>query len=154
MVQKSYKEEEDAGSGSDSKRKIRQGMPVYKEIAGVAPSGMGKVVRCSTFTELRDVVPNLVGYTEKVHVVKDMGNLLGPAYRSFEEESTKNLGKLLSEGDKSGLSPWFYAMLYYPNMPWLGWTCRTKYGTVLGTAPALPKDMVFPLERALIDYVQ
>lgn len=154
MVQKSYKEEEEAGSGSDSKRKIRQGMPVYKEIAGVAPSGMGKVVRCSTFTELRDVVPNLVGYTEKVHVVKDMGDLLGPAYRAFEEESTKNLGKLLSEGDKSGLSPWFYAMLYYPNMPWLGWTCRTKYGTVLGTAPALPKDVVFPLERALIDYVQ
>ncbi|GCE32017.1 hypothetical protein KDA_75010 [Dictyobacter alpinus] len=153
MVQKSYKEEDEAGSGSDSKRKIRQGMPVYKEIAGVAPSCMGKVARCSTFTELRDVVPGLVKYREEVRVVP-MGPVLGPEYSEFEREATRNLGKMLSSGDKSGLSPWFYAMLYYPNMPWLGWECRTKHGLVFGKASALPKDMIFPLERSLIDYVQ
>jgi hypothetical protein len=153
MVQKSRKEEEEAGTGSDSKRKIKPGMPVLKEIAGVSPACMGRVATSSTFTELRDVVPGLVKYREVVRVVK-MGNPLGPEYAAFEEESTTNLGKMLSTGDKSGLSPWFYALLYYPNMPWLGWECRTKQGLLFGKAPALPEDMVYPLERMLIDYVK
>ncbi len=153
MVQKSRYETPPTGTGSDSKRKLKPGMPVYKEIAGFDPAGMGKVARCSTFTELKEVVPNLVGYHEYVHIVK-MGPLLGPAYSQFEAESTAALGQMLSAGDNSGLSPWFYAMLYYPNMPWLGWQCRTKYGVVFGEAPALPEDMVYPLERDLIDYVQ
>lgn len=152
LTQKSYKEEE-AGTGSDSKRKIRQGMPVYREIAGVSPACMGRVVRCATFTELRDVVPGLVKYREVVEAVP-MGKPLGPAYTAFEAEATKNLGKMLASGDKSGLSAWFYGMLYYPNMPWLGWECRTKHGLLFGQAPKLDKDIVFPLERSLIDYVQ
>jgi hypothetical protein len=153
MVQKSKYEEPPTGTGSDSKRKISPGMPVYKEIAGFGPAGMGLVAMRSTLTELKDVVPNLVGYNEVVHFV-DMGKELGEAYGSFEQESTLALGKLLSEGDNSGLSPWYNALLIYPDMPWLGWKCKTKKGFVLGEAPALPEDVVYPIERALIDYVQ
>ena len=153
MVQKSKYEEPPTGSGSDSKRKISPGMPVYREIAGFDPTGMGLVAQRSTLTELKDVVPNLVGYKEEIRFV-EMGEPLGEAYSSFEAEATAELGKLLSGGDNSGLSPWYNALLIYPDMPWLGWTCKTKYGSLLGTAPALPQDTVYPLERALIDYVQ
>ncbi len=153
MVQKSKYEEPPTGSGSDSKRKISPGMPVYREIAGFDPTGMGLVAQRSTLTELKDVVPNLVGYTEEIRFV-EMGELLGPAYSAFEAAATEALGRLLSQGDNSGLSPWYNALLIYPDMPWLGWTCKTRRGTLLGTAPALPENVVYPLERALIDYVQ
>jgi hypothetical protein len=43
----------------------------------------------------------------------------------------------------------------YPNLPYLGWTCIIKKtGEVFATAPALPEEMVYPKERAIIDYVQ
>jgi hypothetical protein len=153
MVQKSKYEEPIRGTGSDSKRKISPGMPVYREIAGFDPTGMGLVAQRSTFTELRDVVPNLVGYSEEIQFV-DMGKELGHAYRSFEQTATLELGQLLAQGDNSGLSAWYNALLIYPDMPWLGWTCQTKSGHLLGEAPALPEDVVYPIERALIDYVQ
>jgi hypothetical protein len=153
MVQKSKYEEPPTGTGLDSKRKIKQGMPVYREIAGFDPTGMGLVAQRSTFTELKDVVPNLVGYTEKIQFV-DMGEELGNAYAAFEQATTLALGTLLSQGDNSGLSPWYNALLIYPDMPWLGWICKTKRGDLLGIAPKLPEDTVYPIERALIDYVK
>jgi len=153
MVQKSKYEEPPTGTGSDSKRKISPGMPVYKEIPGFDPTGMGLVAQRSTLTELKDVVPNLVGYTEQIRFV-EMGEQLGEAYSAFEAEATAELGKLLAQGDNSGLSPWYNALLIYPDMPWLGWTCKTKRGSLLGTAPALSETVVYPIERALIDYVQ
>lgn len=153
IVQKSKYEEPPRGTGSDSKRKISPGMPVHREIAGFDPTGMGLVAQRSSFLELKDVVPNLVGYSEEIRFV-DMGEQLGRAYSRFEQESTLELGKLLSQGDNSGLAPWYNALLIYPDMPWLGWKCQTKRGALLGEAPALPEDVVYPIERALIDYVQ
>lgn len=153
MVQKSKYEEPLVGTGSASKRKISPGMPVYREIAGFDPSGMGLVAQRSTLTELKDVVPQLVGYAEEIRFV-EMGEPLAEAYGAFEAEATKALGKLLAQGDHSGLSAWYNALLIYPDMPWLGWTCQTKQGELLGTAPALPEAVVYPLERALLDYVQ
>jgi len=152
-IQKSKYEDPPTGTGSDSKRKIRPGMPVYKEIPGFSPRGMGQFARTTTFTELRQVVPSLPNFSEEIRIV-EMGETLGAAYEIFQEESTDMLGKLLSLGDKSGLSPWYTALLTYPDMPWLGWTCRTKHGTLLGEAPKLPEETVYPIERALIDYVQ
>lgn len=153
MVQKSKFEEPPTGSGSDSKRKVKPGMPVYKEIPGFDASGMGKIARCATLTDLKDVVPDLVGYHEEIRVV-EMGDTLGPVYEQFEWVITEKMGAALSAGDKSVLSPWYTALLTYPDLPWLGWTCRTKYGLELGKALALPEQVVFPIERALIDYVQ
>ncbi len=58
-------------------------------------------------------------------------------------------------GDKSGLSSWWNGLLTYPNMPYRGWTCMIKKtGEIFGTAPALPEDMLYPKERALVDIVQ
>jgi hypothetical protein len=79
---------------------------------------------------------------------------LGDAYSTFEAVTTEVLGQLLSQGDNSALAPWYAALLIYPDLPWLGWTCKTKRGILLGEAPALSEEYVYPIERALIDYVQ
>jgi hypothetical protein len=153
MVQKSKYDEPPTGSGSDSKRKISPGMPVYREIAGFGPAGMGLVSMRSTLTELKEVVPDLVGYREEIRFV-DMGEPLDDAYGIFEAQITEILGQLLAQGDNSALAPWYAALLIYPDLPWLGWTCKTKRDVLLGEAPALSEEFVYPIERALIDYVQ
>lgn len=91
-------------------------------------------------------------YKEEVRVVP-MGEDLGSAYRGFEHAITHSLAQIEEQGDRSGQLPWFQALLVYPDMPWLGWKCKTRRGTVLGEAPALPNQLVYPLEQALIDYV-
>ncbi|MBA2680380.1 MAG: hypothetical protein H0U76_18525 [Ktedonobacteraceae bacterium] len=92
-------------------------------------------------------------YKEDVRVVP-MGADLGPAYQGFEHGITQRLAQIEAQGDRSAQLPWFQALLVYPDMPWVGWKCKTRRGTVLGEAPALPKQLVYPLEQALIDYVR
>jgi hypothetical protein len=93
-------------------------------------------------------------YKEEIHVIS-MGGELGPAYQKFEREITQRLAQALTQDDSSGQVPWFQALFMYPDMPWLGWTCKTRReGIVLGEAPALPKHLIYPLEEALIDYVR
>ena len=152
-TQKSRYETPPTGTGSDSKRKINPGMPVTREIAGFDASGMGRVARVSTLTELSDVVKDMVKYQEEIHYIP-MGDVLGPAYERFQMEATQKLRDLLSSGDNSGLSPWFYALWIYPDMPWLGFDCKTKDGVLLGTAPKLPAETVWPIEEAIINYIK
>ena len=91
-------------------------------------------------------------YCEQVRLV-EMGPLLGPAYRAFEQATTKRVEEYLAQDDMAPLIPWFKALLIYADMPWLGWTCRARDGEVLGSAPVLPYHTIYPLEQALIDYV-
>jgi len=108
---------------------------------------------------LRAAAP--VTYREEVRMVL-MGSELGPAYKAFEQEVTHNLRQLSANGNISGLIPWLLALLIYPDMPWRGWECKTlrrgweprTLHSDLGTAPALSKQSVYPIEAALIDYVQ
>src|SRR5262249_15826612 len=89
-----------------------------------------------------------------IHVV-DMDDILGMEYDRFERDTTRELGKMLAYGDTSGLSAWWNGLLNYPNMPYRGWTTTVKSSkTVLGSAVALPEDMLYAKERALIQYVQ
>jgi hypothetical protein len=94
----------------------------------------------------------LVPYREEIRMVP-MGPELGPAYTAFEQEVTANLRQLSANGNISGFIPWLMALLIYPDMPWRGWECR-MLRRELGTAPALPKQSIYPIEKALINYVQ
>ena len=95
---------------------------------------------------------NMPPYLEEIRLV-DMGPLLGPAYRAFEQDITRRVVAALADGGSAPLLPWLKALLVYADMPWLGWTCRARSGEVLGSAPALPAHTIYPLEQALIDYV-
>ena len=150
-TRKTYKEQE-IGHGATSDR--RTGKPMTREIAGFAPQGLARVLPCSAFLELADVAPGLPHYHEEIRAV-EMGNVLGPAYDTFERKATQEIGRMLASGDKSGLSAWWNGLMNYPNLPFLGWTCMIKKTQeIFATAPALPEDIVYPKERAIIDYVQ
>ena len=152
VIQKTRRETDNVGHGAVSKR--RTGAAITKELAGFAPAGLAHVLPCSAFLELSDVAPDLPPYREEVRVVP-MGEMLGPVYEIFQAEATRELGKMLAHGDKSGLSSWLNGMLIYPNMPYLGWVCRIKRtGRIFGEAPALPEEMVYPKEQALLDFIQ
>jgi Uncharacterised methyltransferase family (DUF6094) len=150
-TEKIYKEKE-VGDGATSDRRV--GAPVIREIAGFAPQGLAHILPCSTFLELSDVAPSLPRYDEYIHVI-DMDPILEDEYNTFEQNSTRELGKMLAYGDTSGLSAWWNGLLNYPNMPYRGWTTTVKSSnTVLGTAQALPEDMLYAKERTLLKYVQ
>ncbi|RAQ95939.1 DUF6094 domain-containing protein [Thermogemmatispora tikiterensis] len=151
-VRKSRREEAEA-DGVLSRRRIRLGMPVIKEIPGFSPEGIVLLTRVGSFTELREVVPDLVPYRERVLLVP-LGRPLGPAYHAFERQITQVLRGLLASGDRSALAPWLQALLLYPLFPWREWSCSTRHGTVLGTAPALPGEQCYPLEEQLLSLVQ
>ncbi|HVU68458.1 MAG TPA: hypothetical protein VHD63_15070, partial [Ktedonobacteraceae bacterium] len=150
---KSRYETPPAGKGSESKREISPGMPVTREIPGFNATGMGRVARVSSLTELSDVVENLVGYTEDIRLVK-MGDTLRQAYQVFQGEITQKMRGLLREGDNSGLSPWYHALMTVGDLPWRRHVCATKHGVLLGVFEALPEETVWPIEAALIQYVQ
>jgi hypothetical protein len=151
-VRKSRREEAEA-DGALSRRRIQLGMPVIKEIPGFSPEGIAFLTRVGSFTELREVVPDLVPYRERVQLVP-LGIPLGPAYHAFERQITQALRRLLASGDRTALAPWFEALLLYPLFPWRQWSCSTRHGTVLGTAPALPGEQCYPLEQQLLSLVQ
>nr|BBH92270.1 hypothetical protein KTA_04690 [Thermogemmatispora argillosa] len=147
-IRKSRREEAEA-DGARSRRVQRLGMPVIKEIPGFSPEGIALLTRVSSFTDLREVVPDLVPYRERVELVP-LQAPLGPAYHAFEREITLALRRLLASGDRSALAPWFQALLLYPLFPWRPWCCSTRHGTVLGSAPALPEEQCYPLEQRLL----
>jgi hypothetical protein len=151
-IRKSRREEVEA-DGARSRRVQRLGMPVIKEIPGFSPEGIAILTRVSSFTDLHEVVSDLVLYREQVQLVP-LGTPLGPAYHSFERQITQALRRLLASGDRSALAPWFQALLLYPLFPWRPWSCSTRHGTVLGSAQALPEELCYPLEQRLLSLVQ
>ncbi len=149
-TKKIYKGE--IGTGATSDRRI--GKPQIREIAGFALQGLAHVLPCSTFLELVDVAPALPPYEEETRLV-EMDADLEQVYEKFKAEATRELGRMLAAGDTSGLSPWWNAMLHYPNMPYRGWTCMIKRtGEVFAKAPALPENRIYAKEQAMISYVQ
>jgi hypothetical protein len=93
-----------------------------------------------------------VTYREEIRII-EMDQELEQAYTAFAQEVTASMQRLSAQENISGLIPWLRALLIYPDMPWLGWECRTLPDH-LGSAPALPKHHVYPVEKALINYVQ
>lgn len=152
-TRKTRYEEPPAGTGSDSVRQISPGMPITREIPGFDATGMGRVARVSSFTGLTDVVTNLVKYEEHIRFVS-MGEELGTAYSVFQGEITRKMRDLLREGDNSGLSPWYHALLTVGDMPWQEYVCQTKQGVLLGKFAKLPESSIWPIETALLNYVQ
>lgn len=150
-----YKEKEAAkrGVGAESNREVSPGMPVTREIPGFNATGMGRVAQVSSLTELTDVVKKLVRYEERYHLV-GMGDELCKAYQQFQREITRKMRDLLHSGDNSGLSPWYHALMTVGDLPWQNYRCQTKGGEILGVFHALPAETVWPIETALIRYVQ
>jgi hypothetical protein len=134
--------------GSRSKR--REDRPVVKELPGISPLVLRHLLDSCLFLELADVAPGLPPYAEEALDVP-LGEVLGPVYERFERETTAALKQMLARYDNSGLAAWFQGLMVQPNLPWRGMTVTSPSGEVLGSAPSLPEDMIYPKERALLD---
>lgn len=137
--------------GSRSKR--REDRPIVKELPGISPLVLRHLLDSCLFLELADVAPGLPPYSEEALVVP-LGELLGPEYERFERETTAALKQMLARYDNSGLAAWFQELMVQPNLPWRGVTVATPSGEVLGSAPPLPEDVIYPKERALLDLIR
>jgi hypothetical protein len=137
--------------GTRSKR--REDKPLVKELPGISPLVLRHLLDACLFLELADVAPGLPPYTEEA-VVVPMGKQLGTTYAAFERETTGALKEMLAHYDTSGLAAWFQGLMAQPNLPWRGFTTVSSQGEVLGQAEALPEEMVYPKERALLDLVR
>lgn len=150
-IRKTTKQEEGTSYGVSSKR--RPSRTIVEEKPGFAPQGLQYVLRMCGFLELADVAPMLPPYREYVREV-DLSPELETAYDEFEAAITWELHRMLRKGDKSGLGPWYQALMAYPNMPYRGWTCVVKRtGHVMGVAEALNEQDLTNKERAIIDFV-
>ena len=142
---------EEGGYGSASKQ--RPSRTIVEEKPGFAPQGLQYVLRMCGFLEIADVA-SLPPYKEDVRQV-ELSPELRQAYAAFEREITADLHQMLRNGDKSGLGPWYQALMCYPNMPYRGWTCAVKKsGHIMGIAEAVSEEDLTNKERAIIDYVQ
>jgi superfamily II DNA or RNA helicase len=151
-TRKTTKEEEGKRYGASSKR--RPSRTTIDEKPGFAPQGLQYVLRMCGFLELADVAPMLPPYREYVREV-ELSPELEAAYDTFEARITRELHAMLRAGDKSGLGPWYQALMAYPNMPYRGWICQVKRsGHLLGVAEALDEQELTSKERAIIDYVE
>src|SRR5579875_851138 len=137
-TRKTTKEEEGKSYGASSKR--RTSRTTIDEKPGFAPQGLQYVLRMCGFLELADVAPMLPPYREYVREV-ELSPELEAAYDTFEARITPELHAMLRAGDKSGLGPWYQALMAYPNMPYRGWICQVKRSKrLLGVAKALDEQ--------------
>jgi Uncharacterised methyltransferase family (DUF6094) len=151
-VTKQPKDDGSSGDGAISKRKTG-GKPVESELPAFAPSGLPAMLAKAAFLELADVAPCLPPYSEEVDIIPLEGEL-EDAYREFESTITMELAARLVLGDKRALGSWFQCLRRYPNMPYTDCICHIKKtGEVLGTAPKLTEDMIYPKEQRIIDLV-
>ncbi len=125
-----------------------------KELPGVSPMVLRHVLPSALFLELADVVKDLPPYSEQV-VSVPLGPVLGPVYEKLERESTLAIRQLLARGDNSALSSWFHGLMTYPNLPWEGATIvHPRRNEVLGEAPPLSEEVIYPKERALLERIR
>ncbi len=153
VEQRVYKQTLQPGEtiGAVSKRREE---PKTKELPGVSPMVLRHVLPSALFLELADVVKDLPPYSEQV-VSVPLGPVLGPVYEKLERESTLAIRQLLARGDNSALSSWFHGLMTYPNLPWEGATIvHPRRNEVLGEAPPLPEEVIYPKERALLERIR
>ena len=131
------------------------------EKPGVPPMVLFHLIGNTVFLRLADVAQNLPSYSERVALFKlDQGSAAAQfsqagAYRQLSTQLWQAVTSALQEGSKRLLATYLQALLAYPD------ACTRdeivldpRDGQVIAYAPALPDDVLYPKERALLDLVQ
>jgi hypothetical protein len=150
-VTKTY--ESQRTDGAVSKR--RSDRPQVKELPGISPLVLPRhLLDACLFLELADVAPGLPPYREEVRTIP-LGPILGPVYHHLEQTATAALHQLLAQYDTYALASWFTGLMVQPNLPWYGVTiAHPRTGYVLGEAPRLSEELVYPKEQALLELLR
>lgn len=115
----------------------------------------------TVFLRLADVARDLPPYTERVALLPlnrgKSGDQLSQAscYRRLASELWQAVAAALQQGSKRLLATYLQALLAYPDACTRGETVVDFLtGNVIAHAPALPDDVLYPKERALVDLVR
>ncbi|MFN8472818.1 MAG: hypothetical protein U0822_11565 [Anaerolineae bacterium] len=131
------------------------------EKPGVSPMVLFHLIGNTVFLRLADVAQNLPPYTERVALFKlDQGSAASgfsqaSAYRQLSTQLWQAVTSALQEGSKRLLASYLQALLAYPDAVTRGETVLDpRDGQVIAHAPALPDDVLYPKEQALVDLVR
>ena len=155
--------EEDEGfkyHGRTSKRKV--GRPRKKEKPGISPAALFHIIGNTLFLRLSDVSADLPPFDEIVSEVPldyerdpETGHSQHSAYMKLHGELKSAVARSLAQGSNRLLGIYINSLLAYADGCYKGETARDPYnGEIIGDAPALPEDRIYPKERALLKIVQ
>lgn len=153
--------------GSTSRRRAYR--TTLQEKPGVSPMVLLHLIGCAVFAKLADVASDLPPYTEHVSVVPLNREPVAGIHADGAEEATSQEGaytaladalhqrliQLLQAGSKRLLGAYVQALLAYPD----GCTCAEVVvepgaDAVVGRAPGLPAERLYPKERLLVELCQ
>ena len=142
--------EADSGYGRYSgKRRTRT---YVREMPGVSPELVTRLLDSAVFLGLPDLGFPLPGYAEIPHEL-ELSAEMRARYRALEE-LFQQLGWRGMKEDPSLFSQLIQAMLGWPNGCFRQETLLAKNGEVAYTIPALDADVLYPKEEWLLDLVQ
>ncbi len=143
--------ESDSGYGVYSGR--RRTTTNVRELPGVSPELVTRLLDSAVFLGLADLGFPLPGYIEVPHAI-EMAADQRKAYDALEREFQMRARQAMRDGDHSLIGQFAQALLGYPNSCFRGESITDMTGQVVATAPALSAGAVYPKETWLIDLVQ
>ena len=141
--------------GRSSRRRGYRTRTVEKP--GVSPAVLFHLIGNTVFIRLADVATDLPPYGEEVRLIgMARGDGEEPsqasAYRRLSEDLHAAVLAALAAGSRRLLGAYLQALLAYPDACTQGETVVDRAtGGVIGSAPALPDDRLYPKEQALAD---
>ncbi len=141
--------------GRSSRRRGYRTRTVEKP--GVSPAILFHLIGNTVFIRLADVAENLPEYREEVRLIEmDRGDGDGPsqasAYRDLSADLHAAVMAALASGSRRLLGAYLQALLAYPDACTAGeQVVDHSTGQVIGSAPALPDDRLYPKEQALVE---
>lgn len=161
VVERITKKDPDAylDDGRHSRRRTYPTRTVEKP--GISPAVLMHLIGNSVFLRLADVARDLPPYTERVIMLPlDQRPLAdapsqAQAYQRLASELRQAVQGALRQGSKRLLGAYLQALLGYPDESTRGEVVvDATSGRVVGEAPAVPEDVLYPKEQALIDLVK
>jgi hypothetical protein len=125
------------------------------ERPGVSPRLFSNhILQTSAFLELSDLQANLPPYTEEV-VGVDMDKDLAEAYGELERSLREAAKRCLQGGSKRLLGALLVNLLSYPDKPYENPpVVDPQDDRVVAVPRELPKDKIYPKEKALLDLIE
>ncbi|MFN8632929.1 MAG: DEAD/DEAH box helicase family protein [Chloroflexota bacterium] len=158
VVERIRRKDPDAYGDDGRLSKRRNYLTRTVEKPGISPAVLFHLIGNTVFLRLSDVARSLPSYTERVAVCAlDRGDdpeapSQASCYQRLASELRQATCAALCAGSKRLLAAYLQALLAYPDACTRGETVLDPAtGSVIGEAPALPEERLYPKERALVD---
>ncbi|MCP4426856.1 MAG: hypothetical protein GY803_20400, partial [Chloroflexi bacterium] len=126
----------------------------FKELPGGSPAMLPWLLNRSVFLSLGDMGFPLPEYSE-IPIEVPMAAEQAMLYETLKEQLKEELQERLVRGDKSLLSAYLYALLFWPDSPRRAKVVSDpRTGETVASIPGLPEEFIGPKEEAIIELCQ